>query len=65
MVASDDRLPHQIFTKGKMNNAIKKLSSTLSNYEQKVSFRKQVVVTIEISTFSNHRNVFCSNYWNL
>jgi len=23
MVASDDRLPHQIFARGKMNNAIK------------------------------------------
>jgi len=28
MVASDDRLPHQIFTRGKMNNAIETLSST-------------------------------------
>jgi len=28
MVASDDSLPHHIFTRGKMNNAIETLSST-------------------------------------
>jgi len=27
MVTSDDSLPHQIFTRGKMNNAVKTLSS--------------------------------------
>jgi len=42
MVASDDRLPHQIFTRGKMNNAIKTLSSTqlqlrTKHYLQKTS----------------------------
>ena len=42
MVASDDRLPHQIFTRGKMSNAIKTLSSRhlhlrIKRYLQKTS----------------------------
>jgi len=63
MVASDGWLPHQIFTRGKMNNAIKTLSSAYNcYYEQKVTLRRQVVVTVEISTFNNYRTAFCSNY---
>jgi len=42
MVASDGGLPHQIFTRGKMNNAIKALSSAhlqlrIKRYLQKAS----------------------------
>jgi len=42
MVASDGWLPHQIFTRGKMNNAIKTLTSAhlllrTKHYPQKTS----------------------------
>jgi len=66
MAASDDRLPHQIFTRGKMDNAIKTQSSTHLQLRTIRSLKKtSSSSTIEISTSSNHRNVFCSNYWNL
>jgi len=59
MVASDDRFPHQIFTKGKMNNAI---AAHICNYQLNVTFRRQegLLVTFEISTFNNYRIVLCS-----
>jgi len=56
-------LPHYIFTRGKMNNAIKRLKIT---HFQNVTFRRQTVAkTTEISTFNNYRTVFCSNYCSL
>ena len=58
MVASDDTLPHQIFTRGKMDNLIKTLSSTHLQLRTKRSLQKtSSSSTIEISTSSNHRNV--------
>jgi len=55
MVASDDRLPHQIFTRGKMNNAIKNLSSAhlqlrTKRYLQKTSSNRW---NINIQQLSN------------
>jgi len=49
MVASDDRLPHQIFTKGKMNNAVKTLSST----------------HLQLRTKRFLQKTSSSNYWNI
>jgi len=40
MVASDDRFPHQIFARGKTNNAIKTLSSTHLQLRTKRSLQK-------------------------
>jgi len=66
MVAFDDRLPHQIFARGKMNNAIKALSSTHLQLQTKRCLQKtSTIVTVEIWTFNNYRIVFCSTYWNL
>jgi len=62
MVTSDGWLPHQIFTRGKINNVKDGPTAHICNYELNVTFRRQVVVTIEISTFNNYRIVFCSNY---
>jgi len=52
MVASDGRLPHQIFTRGKMNNSIETLSSAHLQLQLNVTFRRQVVLTIEIPFWS-------------
>jgi len=48
-----------------MNSAIKTLSSAHLLLRTKGYLRRQVVVTIEISTSKNYRTAFCSNYWNL
>ena len=58
-VFATHRLPHQIFTRGKMNNAIKTdQAAHICNYELNVTFRRQVVATVEISTFNNYRTVY-------
>jgi len=44
---------------------MKHLAAHIYNYELNVYFRRQVVATTKISPFSNHRNAFCSDYWNL
>ena len=48
MVASDDRLPHQIFTRGKINNPIKTLNRTHLQLRTKRSLQK---------TGSNYRDI--------
>jgi len=58
MVASDDRLLHQIFTRGKMNNAIKRLSSThlqlrTKRYLEKTSGPTSNCWNINIQQLSN------------
>jgi len=47
-----------------MNNAKNKSDQAghICNYELKFTFRRQVVVNNEISTFNNYQTVFCSNY---
>jgi len=56
-------LPHQIFTRGKMNNAKKSLSSTYLQLRTKLYLQKtSLVVYIEISTFNNYQTLFFSNY---
>jgi len=67
MVAFGGWLPHQIFTRWKMNNPIRTLSSAdlqlrTKRYPQKTS---GISLTIEISKLNNHRTAFCSSYWNL
>jgi len=49
MGASDDRLSHQIFTKRKMNNAIKTLNST----------------HLQLGTKRLLQKTSSSNYWNI
>jgi len=58
-------LPHQILTRGKMNNAIKTLSSTYFQLRTKRSLQKTSSSNYWNINILNHRNVFCSNYWNL
>jgi len=42
-----------------MNNAIKTdQAAHICNYELNVTFRRQVVATVEISTFNNYRTVY-------
>jgi len=65
MIASDDRLPHQIFTRGKMNNAIETVSSTHFRLRTKRSLQKTSSSNYWNINILNHCNVFCSNYWNL
>jgi len=49
------------FLREKMNNAIKTLSNAyICYYKLKVTLRRHVVVTIEISTFNNYRTAFAA-----